>query len=43
MTGKKSKFIYGNLCEIYGMEKIPKILTLQAKGNKIFHSTVVIK
>lgn len=41
MTGKKNKFIYGNLREIYDMEKIPKILRLQAKVNKIFHSTVI--
>lgn len=41
MTGKKNKFIYGNLCEIYEMEKIPKILKLQAKINQVFHSTVI--
>lgn len=41
MTGKKNKFIYDNLCEMYEMEKIPKILKLQAKVNQVFHSTVI--
>lgn len=45
MTGRKNKFIHGNLCEIYEMEKgrrykKKKKFKLQAKVNKVFHSTV---